>query len=241
MPPELKVLCARLLVRSYDGAFIASGMVSDLTDLGCSNPVLITGDDGAGRLPYGFVCTSSFGPICVIRGTILPKGNPLAEWIDNLKAVLEYFPYLPGIKWHEGFGTIYKTLQVQGLALHDYLNRVSAGVDLTITGHSLGAALATYAAILSRADTVCLFASPKAGDSDLQAAFNARVAVGVSLANPNDAVPQLPITVDFPFKIEDFQQACPLTLLPASRVSPPIAADWYSSHQIENYLALVAA
>jgi alpha-beta hydrolase superfamily lysophospholipase len=70
-----------------------------------------------------------------------------------------------------------------------------------ITGHSLGAVLATYCASRLRAFAPikgCTFASPRAGCSNFVRGFNAEVVNWVRVVNDSDIVPGFP--TDPPFR-----------------------------------------
>jgi pimeloyl-ACP methyl ester carboxylesterase len=219
-----------------------------LADLGRTFTAWIWGDDGmgVGRVAFGFISTGPEGVICTIRGTQTPDGSAI-EWLDDLDAFLEDCPLVIGAKWHRGFGRVYSTLRVGvGGGREAFLQAFLAVQKAVIVcGHSLGGPLASFAALDGKASSLILFASPKPGDSYLrQAVFRSIEAQGgeiASYANPNDAVPKVPITVDFPFKVIDFQHIVEPTELSPSLVTPPIPSDWASSHSLQNYLSLLEA
>lgn len=72
------------------------------------------------------------------------------------------------------------------------------GASVEVTGHSLGAALATlYVMENARTDkltnpAICTFASPRVGDADFVSAFNALALTSWRIANQPDLVPALP-------------------------------------------------
>ena len=200
-------------------------------------------DAKIGPVPFGFLSTGSDGPILTIRGTQMPGGS-LVEWMDDFDAFLEPVPYGPDDKWHRGFGAVFNSPYVvtPDSKVHDFAVYLSGFVGLLCHGHSLGAPLATYAAVRLRTQPPVLFASPKAGDSEFRDyAQSVTGGPARSYANPNDAVPKVPITVDFPWKLEDFQQVAPFIVLQAFSVSPPIPSDWASSHNLDSYRVLLEA
>ena len=73
-----------------------------------------------------------------------------------------------------------------------------AGTSVEITGHSLGAALATlYTMENARTNNItnpalCTFASPAVGDADFVSAFNALGLTSWRIVNQPDIVPKLP-------------------------------------------------
>jgi hypothetical protein len=200
-------------------------------------------DPGVGSIPFGFISVGKEGPIATFRGTQEPKGS-VVEWLDDFDAFLEPCPIGPG-NWHRGFGKVFGSLSIEMTdgtksPLQPVLGSLAG---LICHGHSLGAPLATYAALQAKAPELVLFASPKAGDSDFAGACRLQWygTPVVSYANPNDAVPKVPITADWPWKLEDFQQVAPITELQPTLVTPAIPADWGSSHNLANYLALLTA
>lgn len=252
MIPPAHLLYARLGLIGYEPAFLtapAATVADGLQVFGRSMHTLVYGvDQGIGRVPYGFISTGPGGfgsAVCTLRGTQMPQGK-IVEWLDDFDAFLEQCPFAPtGCRWHRGFGRVYSTLTVSdGTPLAEALQAIPG---VRVHGHSLAGPLATYAAAESKGAAPTLFASPKCGDSGLRDYFQQLWPFGtqsdpvVSYANPNDAVPKVPITVDWPFKLEDFQQVVSLfEMLPAS-VTPPIPGNWDDSHQLSNYLRLLIA
>lgn len=241
--PAIHILCAELQVRGYSPSFVQDGVLPDLSDLGRTIKTTIYGDDGhgVGIVPFGFISDGPEGPICTIRGTQQPKGT-WVEWLDDFDAVLERCPFATG-KWHRGFGRVYSTLHVVG----DGGVRVPLAVQLIVApgvlihGHSLGAPLASYAALEARAAAPILLASPKWGDATLCQTAATLWPYVASYANPNDAVPKVPITVDDPADLFDFRQLAGFIWLNPRSVTPAIPADWDSSHNAGNYLAMMRA
>lgn len=242
--PALHLLCADLGLIAYEPGFLTSPGTTALTGLaplGRTLRSLVLGvDPGIGVVPFGFISDGPEGPICTLRGTQMPgRYKSLVEWLDDLDAFLEPCPFAAGAEWHRGFGRVYQTLNVGSVPLATILAQIPG---ILVHGHSLGGPLATYASGESRSRPPILFASPKPGDAALR-----QWLLGVwdnspaSYANPNDAVPRVPITVDFPWKIEDFELVTmPVELSPLS-VEPPVPADWESSHSLTNYRRLLAA
>ncbi len=244
MIPPLHILCAKLQVRAYEPSFVQNGVVPDLSDLGRQVTNVIWGDDGSGvgRVPFGFFSEElGEGPICTIRGTQMPHGS-LVEWLDDLEAILVPWPFAPG-KVHKGFFRVYRTLQVD--VGHGTMNALGVFLRLltgvVVHGHSLGAPLATYAALEGKCGAPVLFASPKAGDS-----LFAKTAATLwdeipSYRNPNDVVPKVPITIDDPLDEFNFVQVAPFIDLDPASVTPPIGSSWDDSHSMSSYLTLLAA
>ena len=241
--PALHILCAKLGLKGYAAGFLSDPWSTDLSEFGrIVDSVLYGVDPRVGSIPYGFVSLGEEGPILTIRGTQMPDGS-LVEWLDDFDAFLEACPFAPGAQWHRGFGSVFKTFYIvtPDSKVHVFIDYLAQFKGLLCHGHSLGAPLATFAAAQLQTQPPILFASPKPGDLAFRSLFQQSVGVPASYANPNDAVPKVPITVDFPFRFEDFQHVAPLTLLSADSVTPAISADWGSSHSLENYLLLLEA
>jgi triacylglycerol lipase len=135
------------------------------------------------------------------RGT-----DTTTEWWDDAQANPVDFVYYeqtqdgPDFQVEDGFFSIYKTLRSQ---LFDKI-RSAAPSEITITGHSLGSALATlflyeiqllYPEIPRHSYN---FASPRVGESDFVAALSAQEASRrqalVRFRNLSDVVPDVPLT-----------------------------------------------
>jgi triacylglycerol lipase len=135
--------------------------------------ILDVSSDCDSRVCYGYLANNSAGDyVAVIRGT-----DGAEEWFDDFDFILcEPKAPLKG-KVDGGFYGIYKTLQLSTNTNGDKqlaagIVQTIAGANITVLGHSLGAALATYltaelVALLPPSQvTACLFASPKTGNKD---------------------------------------------------------------------------
>lgn len=234
----IEILCAELGIRAYDPNFLATALPPDISDLGRQIEAIIMGvDQSVGPVAYGFVSSGPDWVIATIRGTQMPDGS-LVEWLDDLDAFLAPCPLDKGTLWHRGFGKVYSSLTISGKPIGQALRGINS---LWVHGHSLGGPLATYCAIEAGIANLGLFASPKPGDSSFAAYARGKIVNIWSFANQNDVVPNLPVTVDEPWKIEDFQPVVEPTILSASLVTPPVPSDWASSHNLANYLSLLKA
>jgi hypothetical protein len=250
--PALTLLCARLQAAAYNDTYLATGVI----DLSPFSPRVKTAtiwanDPTVGRVRHGFISIDGQLPIWNFDGTLIPKGS-FVEWLDNFDAFLAPSPWNPGDKVHRGMLRFYKSLSVVDDAsgvetpLSDYIAaNAEASKRAIFVGHSLGTFTATCACLEASGVGLFLFAAPKPGDGCFrQTVFDALKEVGgvlESYANPNDAVPRLPITVDFPWKFEDFEAIIDPTELQPTLVSPPIESDWLSSHHMPNYVLLLEA
>lgn len=135
----------------------------------------------------------------VIRGTANKS-----EWCDNFKSLLEFHK---DIGWVEsGFYDIYENMTLTTLdgktkAISQGLSElVDKGSNLNITGHSLGAALATYImydvsrTVKNKQNVdMCLFASPKPGNEKFSEDFQKITDNYVVYNYSRDLVPDVPL------------------------------------------------
>lgn len=150
--------------------------------------LVLMGNDLAGtsaedRVAYGLLAESEDAIVIAIRGTETPL-----EWIQDAR-----FGRIPFRTWGQtttGFTQIYKSLS-------DPTPLLTAGKRLIITGHSLGAALATLLAIdlHSFNPEVYAFAPPNAGDQAFADVYNSLVPSGYRIVELTDIVPHLPPTL----------------------------------------------
>jgi hypothetical protein len=136
----------------------------------------------AQRVFYGFLAKSKSDPtsfVAVVRGT-----DGLVEWLIDAEFLLVPHPSVPGVQIEQGFWSIYQTmsLTVGATTFQNAAEGIAQTVGantLTVVGHSLGSALATYltddlARFPGITLSACLFASPRTGDASWAARFQAR-------------------------------------------------------------------
>jgi triacylglycerol lipase len=152
---------------------------------------------------YGFLARSIQDPgrhVAVIRGT----GN-LVEWFEDAIFISKPHPIAGHVE--SGFADVYDSMQyahlgaVPGSLVSGIATAVGSGL-LTVVGHSLGSALATYltfdlAYVLTDRADGCFLASPHAGDSVFAAAFDAKVKQYKLINRVLDAVPHVPIGLGY--------------------------------------------
>lgn len=151
---------------------------------------------GAHRVFYAWVLQAASGElVIVIRGT-----EGAAEWAIDAE-IAQATPH--GVKGHveTGFWSLAQTLEFRGLDGRDV--PVTAGIaslkpaaPVTVAGHSLGAAAATFVT-LELAETGVqargrFIASPHPGDADFADYFAQRVPDHAVYAYQRDIVPQVP-------------------------------------------------
>lgn len=132
--------------------------------------------------------------IIALRGTITAY-----EWIVDIDFIQE--PYLPNNpaygEVHSGFFGFYHLMHSQVLkAARSFTNK---NLPTYVTGHSLGSAIATLAALNVKMDAqspddVCMYnyASPRVGDDTFVKAYNQQVPDSFRVVNTYDIVPKLP-------------------------------------------------
>jgi len=154
------------------------------------------GEGSGTAVPIAFVATSGDAIYVVFRGT-----KTISEWIaDAHFTQVPYTPVSGGGLTEDGFTTIYATLRDAILAEVNTLAQSDAYTTLYVTGHSLGASLATLAAPdLARATRFAApvlydFASPRTGDPVFAALVN-ELPTSWRVVNTNDEVPRLPPAV----------------------------------------------
>ncbi|MFC5649348.1 lipase family protein [Paenibacillus solisilvae] len=141
--------------------------------------------------PFGFVIESDRAAILAFRGT-----SSATDWVtDMIAEQIAFKPVANGGSTHKGFTDIYMSARSQ---LFSLLDKLPASKPLFITGHSLGGALATLAAMdiasNRQHDQVVLytFGSPRVGDPKFVRTFNQRVPISIRVQNEYDIVPHLP-------------------------------------------------
>jgi hypothetical protein len=155
---------------------------------------------------YGFVACSKANPhqyIVVIRGT----GN-IWEWIKDGEFAPIAHPASGG-NVESGFDSIYKTMTCRAYANGGFtgdrtvastaIARAIPDGKVTVIGHSLGSALATYLALdlvvvggMGDRVSPCMFASPHPGDLPFVDYFDQKVSTYTLYNYSRDAVPTVP-------------------------------------------------
>ena len=194
---EPHLLCAEMCRLAY----ATEPVVTDaLTRIGWTRRGGFGGVDLRGRFAAwggdGFVATGPGGRILIaFRGT---ESNAIEDVVADL--LTRPVDWEKGGQVHEGFA------HVMG-AVRGRINEILAGVgpgDVLITGHSLGAAVATLAAseLTDRGRTLVTFGSPLVGDAAFAAPFaNMTVARFVDCC---DLVARVPPEAFDPQHVADF-------------------------------------
>lgn len=143
---------------------------------------------------FGFVLTSEQASVLAFRGS-----GSAVDWVADF--IAQQTPYRPvknaGLT-HKGFTDIYMSSRNQ---IFDILKQLPPERPLYVTGHSLGGALSTLAALDLASNTdftapiVYTFGAPRVGDPQFVRKYNATVATHWRFQNEFDIVPHLPTLV----------------------------------------------
>jgi hypothetical protein len=185
--------------------------------------------------------------VVAIRGT-----DGIQEWIHDAEFLLVTCPFLAGAGHTEdGFTAMYNSLRTGTAAGSPSVTSALATLpfaqpvgSLTISGHSLGGALATLLALDVAANssfttpTVYTFASPRTGDPAFAGTFNQVVPNSFRIANRLDLVTKLPF---YPFyeHVNEHVDLNPLQFLPFPPkilVKPTLVCE----HVLDSYLYLLS-
>lgn len=179
---------------------------------------------GAREVFYGWLLQSGTQRMLAIRGT----GSRIEWLIDGLFAPRAAHPVAGKVE--SGFWSVYASMKIDGKPL------TSIQGPVTVVGHSLGAALATYASLeLAKAGAKVrgvFVASPHPGDAEFCKAFGEAVPDHVMYRNVKDVVP----TVPFWFSYSDVPN---VKTLSAAEAGIKITGGWGGQHHILSYVALL--
>jgi len=142
--------------------------------------------------PIGFVAQKGSESFIAFRGT-----TTVSEWIRNLNVRLSGYVLGGFGRVHEGFLETYVSMRK---ALLEAVGRLNPRNRLFVTGHSLGAALATLALPDIAAATpfarpvMYTYGSPRVGDNQFCTAFNGTCGKdSFRIVNTSDIVVSLPL------------------------------------------------
>jgi len=146
------------------------------------------------EMPIGFIARKKKDLFVIFRGTKTVK-----EWIKNFNMGLTEF-FLPGQgEVHEGFLSTYTLVRDE---IKKLLETIPAKARIFVAGHSLGAALATLAAmdleigLGRRLAAIYTFGSPRVGNAKFSDSFGTQLAErSFRVANSSDIVTSIPLPV----------------------------------------------
>lgn len=182
--PQLAAEAARLAYyRANESAAELARLAEALGRVGFSDPVLF--DDTKSGVAAFAVARMDGTTLLSFRGT---QPDNYKNLITDVRANLVAWPESAGLV-HEGFAKAVRALKPQ---IIEWLGRAKPdGSKLILTGHSLGAAMATLAATMWRPAWLVTIGSPRVGDP----AFVASVAAThtVRFVDCCDAVTEVPL------------------------------------------------
>lgn len=206
-------------------------------------------ENGGQRVSIGLIlqATGSGDVVIAIRGT-----EGIHEWIHDAQFLPTPCPFMPAAgNTEDGFTDMYNSLRigvdaaaptiVQALPRLPFKRAVTS---LTICGHSLGGALATYLALdiavnatgFNLDPVVYTYASPRAGDPQFVNLYNHVVPNTVRIANRVDLVPKLPLPPLYEHVTGLFELSSVTLIPPKVLVKPEIAC----LHVLTSYLFLLS-
>lgn len=187
------------------------------------------------RVFYGWLLQNTRDPdefLCVIRGT-----DGFIEWIEDAEFARE--PHATAGTVESGFYGIYRSMLTidNGNVIGHVKALVGTSGHVTVIGHSLGSAIATYLAFdlamaMPGQVSARLFASPRPGDAVFAKAFDALLPDYIAYAYALDLVPRVPFGFGY----------CPLSktteiteLIAQTKIRPSI----FCNHHALSYAALL--
>ncbi|HLZ04031.1 MAG TPA: hypothetical protein VKR55_18035 [Bradyrhizobium sp.] len=198
--------------------------------------------DRSQRVFYGFLAKSKADPasfVVAVRGT-----DGLVEWLIDAKFLLVKHPAYPTTQVEQGFLGVYQTMSLAdpatGATTHanaaDGIAAMIGAGSVTLTGHSLGSALATYLTLdvavkLGARATACLFASPRTGDAAWTALFDGTVANYQLYNYILDLVTHVPAL--------GYATLSKATVLQPSTAQADIRLDIFCNHHVICYAAMI--
>jgi triacylglycerol lipase len=145
-------------------------------------------------VPIAFIATTGEEIFVVFRGT-----DTIDEWIKDAEFFQVPYTFVPdGGKTEEGFTKVYNSIHE---SIVDKVNDLIESENFTtlfVTGHSLGAALATLAIPELIENTAFSqpimynFASPRVGDATFMRLYDSLIDNSLRVYNTRDEVPTLP-------------------------------------------------
>jgi triacylglycerol lipase len=195
---------------------------------------------------YGFLARNQADPAryaAAVRGT-----SGFAEWVIDADFLPFPLPSPPGATVEKGFWSIYESMTLVGLTglqigakAADGIASVVGASTVTVCGHSLGSALATYlsfdvARLMGSRANACLFASPRTGDLAWAAAYAAAVSTYRLINYVLDVVPYVPFDAPPAFQYSTLPGA--QILLP-STAQAEVQFDIRCDHNLICYCAML--
>jgi predicted lipase len=206
-------------------------------------------ENGNKRVSIGLIlqASGSGDVVIAIRGT-----EGIHEWIHDAQFLPTPCPFMPAAgNIEDGFTDMYSSLRVGVDALAPSLVQAlpklpfkRAVTSVTVCGHSLGGALATFLALdiatnainFNFIPTVYTYASPRTGDSQFVNLYNHVVPNTFRIANRVDLVPKLPLPPLYEHVLGLFDLSSITVVPPKVLVKPEIPC----LHILTTYLYLLS-
>jgi Lipase (class 3) len=225
--------------------------ISEITNAGYTFLQTLYGDDLATDIDshlgdvvtFGFLAVSAAKElVAVIRGT-----DTILEWLHDASYLMVPTPITGAHGFSEdGFTAVYRSLRIgqsNGTlsakdSVKSYID-TGAATNVTVCGHSLGGALATYLTLdvglntSFRTPTAYTYASPRTGDHNFAGSFNAAIPSCYRVANRQDLVPKLPPILPLPYEHVNTQYELNP---PPNAINPTIPC----MHHLTTYLWLMS-
>lgn len=158
---------------------------------------VLWGQDSDGPAPYG---VSYLDPVLGAHVVLIRGTDSLAEWISDFTATMTPCPFMEGARTHLGFTGVYQTLRLGRNPVHAAL--IDLQRPVIVTGHSLGAALATLVAAAVGTVDLVTWAGPRVGDDAFAHTAMMRLSSNTRIVNCRDIVPKVPLRVEPAFRYE---------------------------------------
>jgi predicted lipase len=191
--------------------------------------------DMLGVLPYvrGFILKESNSSTIAFKGT-----DSLSDWVSNIHITKISVAWLDNYKpiphAHKGFTSAYNVIREYILSLDRKYKNI-----IYVCGHSLGAAIATLAAMdlkISFPQKVIIiytFASPRVGDTTFAKIFNDIMKYNTQrIYIEGDLVPKIPTTLNLPGSYNHVDEEFELE-------SPDPDLDIADRHRIRNIISAI--
>ena len=150
--------------------------------------------DDTGKIPIAYIATKDDRIYLVFRGT----ATPTEEVLDAEISQVEYTFVDNGGMTETGFTGLYS--QINDAIIAKITELINSGdfSTISVTGHSLGAALAVLVIpeLANQSATLTTvmysFAGPAVGNTDFKDLYNGSIETSFRVANTNDVIPKLP-------------------------------------------------
>jgi len=136
------------------------------------------------------------------RGTVL---TDIDNWAKNFQLNQVNYPPASGAKVHSGFFSNYNSARDQSLAAVTKAVSLCPGCKITVTGHSLGGALATFSALdiargISNNIFLLTLSGPRVGNGAFADYVQRTISHRWRIVNKADLVPHVPFSLFQSFK-----------------------------------------